>query len=69
MVVCGQSFLEPVLERLRQTIQREPKLSRRALSRRLCEWLDWKGPNGRPKEMSARCALLRLHRIRVSNAI
>lgn len=62
MVVCGQSFSEPVLERLRQTIQREPKLSRRALSRRLCEWLDWKSPNGRLKEMSARCALLRLHR-------
>ena len=62
MVVCGQSFSEPVLERLRLTIQREPKLSRRALSRRLCEWLGWKSPNGRLKEMSARCALLRLHR-------
>jgi hypothetical protein len=65
MVVCGQSFSEPVLERLRLTIQREPKLSRRALSRRLCEWLDWKSPNGRLKEMSARCALLRLHRRRL----
>ena len=67
MVVCGQSFSEPVLERLRQTLQREPKLSRRALSRRLCAWLDWKGANGRPKEMSARCALLRLHRRGVLN--
>ncbi|MDE3067684.1 MAG: DUF4338 domain-containing protein [Verrucomicrobiota bacterium] len=60
--VCGQNFTEPLLNRLRETIQQEPKLSRRALSHRLCEWLDWKRPNGRLKEMSARCALLRLHR-------
>jgi len=62
MVVCGQSFTEPLLNRLRETIRQEPKLSRRALSHRLCEWLDWKSPTGRLKEMSARCALLRLHR-------
>jgi len=62
MVVCGQSFTEPLLNRLRETIRQQPPLSRRALSRRLCEWLDWKSPNGRLKEMSARCALLKLHR-------
>ena len=62
MVVCGQSFPEPLLNRLRETIRQEPRLSRRALSRRLCEWLAWKSPNGRLKEMSARCALLKLHR-------
>jgi len=62
MVLCGQSFTEPTLERLRATIRQEPTLSRRALSRRVCEWLDWKSANGRLKEMSARCALLKLQR-------
>lgn len=62
MVVCGQSFAEPTLERLRATIREDPTLSRRALSRRVCEWLGWKSANGRLKEMSARCALLKLQR-------
>ena len=62
MVVCGQSFAEPTLDRLRETIRQEPTLSRRALSRRVCEWLNWKSANGRLKEMSARCALLKLQR-------
>lgn len=37
MVLCGQSFAEPTLERLRATIRQEPTLSRRALSRRVRE--------------------------------
>jgi hypothetical protein len=32
------------------------------LSLRVCEWLNWKSPNGKPKEMSCRVALLKLHR-------
>lgn len=62
MVVCGQSFAESTLDRLRETIRQEPALSRRALSRRVCEWLDWRSANGQLKEMSARCALLKLQR-------
>jgi Druantia protein DruA/Transposase DNA-binding/Transposase Tn5 dimerisation domain len=37
-------------------------LSRRALSRRVCEWLGWRGVNGKLKEVSCRKALLKLHR-------
>lgn len=62
MVVCGQVFTKEVLESIRATVESEPTISRRALSLRVCEWLDWKGPNDKPKEMSCRTALLKLHR-------
>jgi hypothetical protein len=44
MDVCGQSFNEPLLNRLRETIRQERRLSRRAPPLRLCVWLDWKSP-------------------------
>jgi hypothetical protein len=62
MVVCGQEFSAQLLDRINALIAEQPKLSRRALSRRVCEWLDWRGPDGRLKQMSCRVALLRLHR-------
>ena len=37
-------------------------MSRHALSLRVCEWLDWRAPNGKLKEVSCRKALLELHR-------
>ena len=40
----------------------EPSLTRSALSREVCHWLQWLGPDGRPKEVSCRVALLRLAR-------
>lgn len=40
----------------------EPGLSRRALSRRVCEWMQWRSRNGRLKEMSCRVALGKLGR-------
>jgi len=60
MVVCGQSFEPAVLERIAASVAQEPSISRRALSRRVCEWLDWRAPNGRLKEMSCRVALAKL---------
>jgi len=62
MVVCGQVFTQEVLENIRATVESEPTMSRRALSLRVCEWLGWTAPNGKPKEMSCRTALLKLHR-------
>jgi len=41
-------------------IEREPEISRSALSRRVCEWLNWRSPNGKPCEVSCRKALLDL---------
>lgn len=62
MVVCGQSFSPGILERIDTMLKHEPQLSRRALSRRVCEWLNWRSANGRLKTMSCRVALGRLAR-------
>ena len=39
-----------------------PDITRSELSRAVCEWLQWKGVDGRPKEVSCRIKLLKLHR-------
>jgi hypothetical protein len=62
MVVCGQSFSPDILERIGAMLKQEPQLSRRALSRRVCEWLNWRSANGRLKQMSCRVALAKLAR-------
>ena len=43
-------------------IDANPAWSRRKLSLEVCDWLDWRSPNGKLKEMSCRVALLQLHR-------
>jgi hypothetical protein len=60
--ICGKEFSPVILARLQQTLENEPELSRTKLSRRVCEWLDWRSPNGDWKEMSCRVALARLDR-------
>jgi len=62
MKICGKDFTPDIIERIQMTVDTEPTLSRRALSLKVCDWLGWKGRNDRPKEMSCRVALLRLHR-------
>lgn len=51
-----------MIESIQQTVRAEPLISRRDLSRRVCEWLNWRSPNGRLKEMSCRKALVKLDR-------
>lgn len=60
MRLCGQEFTPELIARIEATAHEEPTMSRRALSRRLCQWLHWRGPTGRLKEMSARVAMRRL---------
>jgi len=62
MKICGRDFSSAVIKRIQETVDAEPGISRRAISLLVCEWLGWKGRNGKPKEMSCRVALLRLHR-------
>ena len=62
MLVCGQNFTDEIIRKISKTVECEPEISRRGLSLRVCQWLDWKGPNGKPKDMSCRVALLKLHR-------
>jgi len=51
-----------MIQRINATVDSEPTISRRALSIKVCEWLDWRAANGKLKEMSCRVALLKLHR-------
>ncbi|MBE7545797.1 MAG: DUF4338 domain-containing protein [Planctomycetia bacterium] len=60
--VGGRIFSDDVIKRLSETIQKEPCLSRRKLSRLVCEWMDWRNQAGRLQEMSCRKALLELDR-------
>lgn len=62
MKICGRDFSIDIIKRIQDAIDFQPGISRRALSLKVCEWLGWKGRNGRFKEMSCRVALLRLHR-------
>ena len=62
MQITGREFSDVTLARIRARIQGDPTLTRTALSREVCEWLDWRGPEGRPQDMSCRVALLTLAR-------
>ena len=62
MQVCGREFSREAIARIEATVRGEPSLSRRALSLRVCEWLQWRAANGKLKEVSCRKALLELHR-------
>lgn len=44
-------------------VDREPEMSRRELSRRVCDLLNWRTPSGEPKAMNCRVALLKLQRL------
>lgn len=62
MEACGQRFTPEVVGRIEAMATADPSLSRRALSRQVCEWLGWRSANGRLKEMSCRVAFKRLER-------
>jgi len=62
MKICGKNFNPAILNRIQSVVEAEPNISRHGLSMKVCEWLDWTGRNGKPKAMSCRVALLRLHR-------
>jgi hypothetical protein len=62
MKLGGQLLDAATIARMQGTIDAHPALSRTALSRRLCAELDWHAPNGRPREMSCRAALVKLDR-------
>ena len=62
MEIYGKNFTEPILNDIREMIVQEPNISRRSLSRKVCEKMDWYSANGKPQEMSCRKALLELDR-------
>ncbi|EIC23079.1 DUF4338 domain-containing protein [Thiorhodovibrio frisius] len=60
--LCGRPFNETDLARLRQEIALAQPPLRAEIARRVCRALEWTDIQGRPKLMSARVGLLRLHR-------
>ena len=62
VVVGGRSFSQEILDRISETVQAEPRISRRQLSLRVCEWMNWHNAAGRAQEMSCRKTLVALHR-------
>jgi Domain of unknown function (DUF4338) len=62
MQLCGREFSEGVIAEIGRILSADLSLSRRALSLRVCELLQWRSPNGKLKEVSCRKALLELHR-------
>lgn len=60
MRYCGREFTECELQLIHQLIG--GGANRYHLSRRFCEEVNWRKPDGGLKEMSCRVALLRMHR-------
>ena len=60
--LCGRAFDGADLERIRQAVSEADPPLRAEIARRVCQVLDWRDAQGRPKLMSARVGLLRLHR-------
>jgi hypothetical protein len=58
----GRSITHTELAFLRELIQAQPHLSRRALSLAVCAAWQWRQPNGQPCDAICRGLLLRLHR-------
>lgn len=62
MLIAGRHFSEEILTRIRSRVEGDPALTRTALSREVCTWMEWQGADGQPKDMSCRVALLKLAR-------
>jgi hypothetical protein len=60
--LCGRPFNETDLARIRREIALAQPPLRAEIARRVCRALEWTDIQGRPKLMSARVGLLRLHR-------
>jgi hypothetical protein len=60
--LCGRPFDGSDLERIRAEIVAADPPLRSEIARRVCRVLEWTDALGRPKLMSARVGLLRLHR-------
>ena len=58
----GRLFSQDLLDRVTALVRAEPGISRRQLSLRVCEWMNWRNAAGRVQEMSCRKALLALQR-------
>ena len=56
MRFLGQTFGADLIEGIRSAISTGLETTRSGLSRRVCEWLDWRSVNGHLREIDARKA-------------
>jgi hypothetical protein len=62
MELGSSRFTDAIIYRINAEVTSRQEITRSELSRTVCEWLQWKGVDGRPKEVSCRIELLRMHR-------
>lgn len=60
MIICGREFSDGLIGQIRDVVATETNLTRSALSKRVCQWMDWRDSLGKPRDMSCRVALLQL---------
>ena len=60
MRLFGQEFGTGIVSHIREAIAADQGLTRSGLSRQVCEWLNWRTPQGAMRQMSCRKALLAL---------
>ena len=58
---CARHFSGEEIQTIRRLIAQTPGVKRTPLSRMICEWLNWRKPNGELKDMTCRVALMRMH--------
>ena len=63
MRLSGREFGEEEIFLIKRLLTENPDITRRGLSRRVCEEFKWQSLNGRSKEVSCRKALLELDRL------
>jgi hypothetical protein len=62
MHVAQREFTDEILARIEQAVRDTADLTRCALARLVCEWVNWKDAAGRAKESSCRALLVKLER-------
>ena len=58
---CARRFSDEEIQTIRRLIAQTSGVKRTPLSRTICEWLNWRKPNGELKDMTCRVALMRMH--------
>jgi hypothetical protein len=58
----GREFSPQEIDWIRNLIAQDPAISRFQISKRFCEYADWRKPDGGLKDMSCRVALLKMAR-------
>lgn len=63
IIIRGRHFAAEELLQIRAAVQSSPEDHRFAISKKVCEALDWRQPNARLKDRACRDVLARLHEI------